>query len=277
MILRELLPRSVYGTIGTISGKESIDKLTSFFEYNLPFINSFPKAIFSLNTKEETSDEAVKEYMDIIFDNVKDPEILLSERNRGHTFGTMDLENDIIDCIKNDYSGAEFLFKTMDDVVTYPYLLDTEIPFADFYYLPGFSYESIMKAGSKENLFNIYETFESGFWTPQTTFYIIRLHDSIDLYGDDIDNKFSIYQEAKKINSNIKPWEIEFDIKLDCESHLGRSTKDLRKYCLLDKEFNSLLDFVEQNHVGDPAHKNIFFKRLGLCHYHFYDKPVYEI
>lgn len=248
-----------------------------FLEYNKAFINRFPKVVVSINSIEGLSADIMKEYQAIWSRNVSNVLFLRSPDNRGHMFGTIDLEEAIFKYVKENYRSISYLWKTMDDVLLSEKMFDLEIKPAAFYYIPGFSYESIVKAGGKDNLYSIYENFESGFWTPQTTFFIVNINNFTNLYGNDIDNKYRTYMELKKANPDIKPWEIPFDIKFDCETHLGRTTKNVTKFCLIRYKFKDLLNFVETHHVGDPSHKNIFFNDLGLCHYHFFTDVVYNI
>lgn len=192
-------------------------------------------------------------------------------------FGTIDLEETILEYIKRELPEVQYLWKSMDDVITTTDLLELEVEEAEFYYLPGFSYESIIKAGGKKNLRKVYETFDTGFYTPQTPFFILDVTNIDTLYGSDINTKITIYEEAKAQNQAVKPWDMPFDIKFDCETHLGRTTKDLKKYCLLKDQFEDLLDMVEINKIGDPSHKNIYFEKLGVCHYHFYKDLIYNV
>jgi len=275
--LEDIIKESCFGTIATVKGEECLTKLQMFMEYNKAFINRFPKVIVSLNQAEGVSADTYKQYQEIWSRNVSNVLFLSSSDNRGHMFGTIDLEEAIFKYAKENYRSLKYLWKSMDDVLISEKVLDLEVKPASFYYIPGFSYESIVKAGGKDNLYTAYENFESGFWTPQTTFFIVDINSFTNLYGDDVDNKYRTYVELKKANPQIKPWEIPFDIKFDCETHLGRTTKNVTKYCLICDKFKDLLSFVETHQVGDPSHKNIFFNDLGICHYHFYTDVVYNI
>jgi hypothetical protein len=95
--------------------------------------------------------------------------------------------------------------------------------------------------------------------------------------SNDIDTKTTIYQEVKARNPSIKPWEVPFDIKFDCETHLGRTSKDLKKHCLIEDQFEELLEMVYYHRMGDPSHKNIYFYKPGVCHYHFYKDLIYNV
>lgn len=276
MKLQSLTSKSCYATIATIT-EDSFDKLNLFMQYNVDLIKQFPHVIISTNTLEDTPIRKVNQYHNTWRRLVPNCVILHSDKNRGHMFGTIDLEESILKYIKRELPEVQYLWKSMDDVITTTDLLDVEVEEAEFYYLPGFSYESIQKAGGKENLHKIYDAFDSGFYTPQTPFFILDITNINSLYGNDIDIKINIYKEVKARNPAVKPWEVPFNIKFDCETHLGRTTKDLKKFCLLKDQFKDLLDMVEINKIGDPSHKNIYFEKLGVCHYHFYKDLIYNV
>jgi len=276
MILNDIVSKSCFATIATISD-ESIEKLNFFSQYNIDLIKRFPKVIISTNSLEDTGIRKINQYHNTWRRLVPNCVILHSDINRGHMFGTIDLEESILAYMKEQMPGVSYLWKSMDDVISTTDILSLDIEEADFYYLPGFSYESIQKANGKDNLFNIYETYKSGFWTPQTTFYILNVTDINRLYGDDIEYKISVYQKEKETNPHIKPWELPFDIKFDCESHLGRTTKDLTKHSLIKDQFKDLADLVHINRIGDPSHKQIYFEKIGICHYHDYKSLIYNV
>ena len=192
-------------------------------------------------------------------------------------FGTIDLEEAILKYVKSELPEVQYLWKSMDDVITSSEILKIEVKEADFYYTPGFSYESIIKAGGRSNLHKIFEDYESGFWTPQTTFFILNITNIDSLYGNDVDSKTDIFKEAEAQRPSIKPWDMPFDIKFSCEIHLGRTTKDLKKYCLVEDQLEELLEMVYYHRMGDPSHKNIYFYKPGICHYHYYKDLIYNV
>lgn len=276
MTLHSIVKDSCFASIAHIT-EDSLDKLNLFMQYNLDLIKQFPHVIISTNSPDDMSRHIINQYHNTWFKFVPNCVVIHNPVNKGHMFGTIDLEESILNNIKKELPSIKYLWKSMDDVITTPQLLELEVEAADFYYLPGFSYESIIKAGGKDNLQRIFESYESGFWTPQTTFFILNLSGINNLYGTDVDGKNLIYQEAKARNPFIKPWEIKFDIKFDCETHLGRTTKDLKKYCLIKDQVKELLDMVEFNKIGDPSHKNIYFEKIGVCHYHQYKDLIYNV
>lgn len=278
MLLENLLDKSCYGFTAHIS-EESLDKLDKFQPYLEAFLHNFQKVIIATNTNKDVPKDVIDQYHNKCRKIAPNCVILHSEVNRGHMFGTIDLDESIFRYVKENLPDHPYLWKSADDIIVSPDILVQEVEEAEFYYLPGFSYESLLRAGGKENLLHINrnEIFESGLWTPQTPFFILYVHAVPSLYGDDIERKIHAYEEAKKYKPYIKPWEIEFDIKFDCETHLGRSTRSLRKCNLVEEELEELMDFIMFNRVGDPSHKNIYFQRIGVCHYHYYNDLIYNI
>ena len=276
MKLQSLTHKSCYATIATIT-KDSMDKLNLFMQYNADLIKQFPHVIISTNSLDDTSIHTINLYHNTWRKLVPNCIILNSTVNRGHMFGTIDLEETILEYVKRELPEVQYLWKSMDDVITTTDLLNLEVEEAEFYYIPGFSYESIQKAGGKENLRKVYDAFDSGFYTPQTTFFILDVTNIDSIYGTDINDKIDVYQEIKARNPSIKPWEVPFNTKFDCETHLGRTTKDLKKYCLIEDQFEELLEMVYYHRMGDPSHKNIYFYKPGVCHYHFYKDLIYNV
>lgn len=276
MYLSSILDQSCFATIATIT-EDSMEKLQLFYEYNQGLIKQFPHVIISTNSLEDTSMHTINLYHNTWRKLVPNCIILNSTENKGHMFGTIDLEEAILKYVKRDLPEVRYLWKSMDDVITSSEILKIEVKEADFYYTPGFSYESIIKAGGRENLHKIFETYESGFWTPQTTFFILNITNIDSLYGNDVDSKTAIFKEAEAQRPSIKPWEMPFDIKFDCETHLGRTTKDLKKHCLVEDQFEELLEMVYYHRMGDPSHKNIYFYKPGICHYHYYKDLIYNV
>lgn len=274
MKLKDIIPYSCFGTIGTIVDEESIGKLKYFLFINSDVLNSFKNIVVSLNYKEGINEDIIKEYKAIWSDFRPDSIILIDDRNEGHMFGTIELEERLLTWIKYNIT-CDFIWKSMDDVMLRKEIFEVDVNNSDFYYLPGFSYDSVNRAGGKERLHRIYENFNLGFWTPQTTFFIIRSGLINSFYGDDVVGKKQSYFKERLKNPYLKPWEMPFDIKFDCETHLGRTTKDMKKYCLAKDEFIKMLDFNDLYPITDPSHKNFYFKNIGICHYHFYNDPVY--
>lgn len=265
MKVKDLLNTSIFGSIATVTGPESLEKVEGFLAWNKDFIQSFQKAVIALNFIDTVTSDVLDQYKSMWSRIASNCEIIVLEKNAGHQFGTMELEEAILKYIKENEPDVTYLFKSSEDVLLSTDLLEKEIIEGDFYFLPAFSFETIQTIG------NI---------TPQTNFYIINVKKINNLYGDDVQEKKRIYEEIKQTMPHIKPWEVHYldGLKFDCESHLQRTVTDLMQISLLDhKTLHSLLNFVGDNQVGDPSHKNLYFKQLGICHYHFWKDPVYYI
>jgi len=279
MTLQQLVDHSVFGSIGLVKDEESLNKTYGFLKHNKPFLDHFPRIAVALNKVEGISKDLVKEYKNLWTDMFPQATCWSINKNRGHMFGTIDLDESLLKYSKHNFPQYPFLFKSADDVLLDEKMLSVPLQRADFYYLPSISLETIELSGGlrsiKENLILHRKPA-----LPQTNFYVLNLNKVDSLYGSTVRAKQQIYRELVEKHANIKPWEIKYDdgIKFDMETLLSISTKDLSKYLLLSDEcLINLCNFVYTSGVQDPSHKNILFEELGLCHFHEYTKDVYVI
>jgi hypothetical protein len=190
-----------------------------------------------------------------------------SEINRGHNFGTADLDNLIVNwCNENN---EEWLCKSANDVILQESFLYKEIIESDFYYLNGISYETLFLNNFKHNLI-----FKDYFY-PQTNFYFINVN-KID-YLNDKQYLDETYEYSKTINNyNGKIW--EYIKGWSCEDFLKNcvNRNNLSKFYLLNEfTHDKLCNTIKLNQIGDPSHKNVMIG--GICHFHFPNYPVIEI
>ena len=291
MELKDILPISAFGCIGTVKGPHSADLLERYILHNKPVLGKFPQRIIAINKLPEVSNRDEQNYKNVWIKHFPFNTKVIIKDHMEHMFGAINLEEELLSTIKNDFHHIKYLFKSMDDVLIGEGLLEREYKEADVYYLPGFSYETLTDYQYNDSLYvpnapldihartfkNIYK---QNVTNPQTTFSITNVDRFDSYYGDDILDRYSIYRRQAEQTPGIKPWEVTMPdgLKLDCESLFGRQIKDLTKECLLtDKEFEDLYMLVYQNKIADPAHKNIMFKELGICHFHFPDYGVFEI
>ncbi len=262
MKLKEILPRSIFGTIATVIDESSITKLKTFLAYNEDALNRFNKIVLVINWNDDVDQDIVDRYQEEWMHVHPAVQIDWVFENRGHMIGTIDLEDALLKHIKKHYPECKYLWKSMDDVLISENIFDVEVPVADFYYLPSISYEKV-EMKSK--------------YIPQTTFFILNISEIDNLYGDDVEQKWMIYKKQLAKNPNIKPWEIDFDVKFDCENHLDRTVGNLKRYCLIEKDLVPLCKLILEYKIWDPSHKNIFFDSIGICHYHFYNQSVLNV
>jgi len=132
MYLSSILDQSCFATIATIT-KDSMEKLQLFYEYNQGLIKQFPHVIISTNSLDDTSIHTINLYHNTWRKLVPNCIILNSTVNKGHMFGTIDLEEAILEYIKRELPEVQYLWKSMDDVITTTDLIDLDVEEADFY------------------------------------------------------------------------------------------------------------------------------------------------
>jgi hypothetical protein len=266
MNLRQIINKSVYGTIGYITSQDDIDLLEQYIIHNLSILNEFKHIVVATNYKELDLN-LINRHIDLwekYFPNVK---LIDNKINRGHNFGTADLDNIIFDWCKEN--NEEWLCKGANDILIQECLLNKEIEEADFYYLNGISYETLYL-----NNFNYNQIYQNHF-IPQTNFYFINTSKC-----DYLNNKEYIdetYKHVKTLpNYNGKIW--EYIEGWSCEDFLKNcvNRNNLSKYYLLDEiTHNKLCNAIKFYQIGDPSHKNIMIS--GICHFQYPNQSVIEI
>ena len=265
MNLKQIINQSTYGTIGYISSQEDINLLEQYILFNLPVLKEFKNIIVATNYKELDLN-LINRHIDMwekYFPNI----ILIdSEVNRGHNFGTADLDDIVFDyCKKNN---IEWLCKSANDVVFNEDLLNKEVDESDFYYMNGVGYGGLTHYG-----FDFNRIIDEDFY-PQTNFYFINV--SKTDYLNDKNHINEIYNKTQTIPGyNGKAWEYGFR---SCEALLKECIErnNLSKCNLVSKEkYRILLETIKNNNIYDSSHKNIMIEEI--CHYSYPNQPVIYI
>lgn len=263
MKLKEIINQSWYGSIGYIDSYSSLEIFLSYLTYNKPVLDEYKEILFAF-TYDNLSKNIIEENVKNLYPNAN---FIFLDKNRGHNFGTADLDNCIIKyCKKNN---IEWLCKTSNDVILDKEILNIEINNSDFYYLNGFSYETLLL-----NNFD-FKKLKNYHFYPQTNFYIINIS-KIDYLIDE--NYINVtYEEVKNIkNYNGKVW--EYFKGWSCENFLKESVtrNSLKPFHLLNNSnYKKLFDLVKMYKIGDPSHKNIMIN--GICHYHNPNTSILQI
>lgn len=272
MQLRDIIPNSTLAIIATATGPGCLEKADIFLRLNGDVMGQFDNLLLVFNATEEGKGY-ITEYQRMYKSAFKNIRIIYQMANRGHMFGTIDLDEACLQYAKED--GSRYLWKSTEDVLLSIDLFNVQVQDdMEFGYLPGFSYESLCMTASLLN------DYESKWFTPQSNFFIVNVTKVESLYGDNIEEKRNIYLSLLKGKPSLKPWDVHFPdgIKFACEDMLGYRVGLLKKECLLtDKTFRNLIKHVWNHKEADPSHKNIYFKEIGVCHYHNYKEPVYHI
>jgi hypothetical protein len=264
MKLKEIINKSVYCTDGYISSKETLNTLEQYILYNLQILKEFKHIIIATNYKS---------YPDLVDENNKlwkkyFPECILIDLkiNRGHSFGTADLDNALFNYCKENQ--IDWICKSDNDIIIQDQILDKEVDEADFYYLNGIGYGGMVKYN-----FDLDIIMNEDFY-PQTGFYFMDVS-KID-YLNDENHVNEIYNKIQNISDyNNKAWEYGFK---SCELLLKECVErnNLSKYHLISQEkYNILLNVIKDNNIHDPSHKNIMIE--GICHFQYPTQQVIEI
>jgi len=263
---KQLINKSIYGTIGYISSQDDLDLLEQYILHNLPVLKEYKQIIVATNYKELDL-YLVNRHIDLWEKYFPNCYLIDSTMNRGHNFGTADLDNIVFDWCKEN--NEEWLCKSANDIILKDTILDKEIEEADFYYLNGVSYEDLYLNG-----FN-WESILNNHFYPQTNFYFINV--SKTDYLNDKQYLDETYKYSKTIpNYNGKIW--EYIEGWSCENFLKNCierNKLSKNYLLSQDKHNKLCDAIKMYKIGDPSHKNIMID--GICHFQHPNQNIIEI
>jgi hypothetical protein len=265
MNLKQLINKSFYGTIGHISSQDDLDLLEQYIVYNLPVLKEFKQILVATNYSKPNSNRVGNEQ--IWKKYFPDCIMLHSNINRGHNFGTADLDNMLFDFCKEN--SIEWLCKSSNDIIFQSSTLDIEINKSDFYYLNGIGY-----GGMEKYNFQFDKIIDEDFY-PQTNFYFINVFKT-----DYLNNKSYLdetYNYIRTIpNYNGKIW--EYIEGWSCEDFLKQCVirNNLSKCHLVPQEkYITLLEVIKNYNIHDSSHKNIMIN--GICHYQFNNQQIIEI
>jgi len=262
MNLKQLINQSVYGTIGYISSQDDLYLLEQYILYNLPVLKEYKQIVVATNYNSSLQNENAQLWKKYFSDCV----ILDSKINRGHNFGTADLDDLLFNYCKEN--NIEWLCKSANDIIVQEEILNKEIEEADFYYLNGIGYGGMVPYN-----FDFNRIVNEDFY-PQTNFYFINVFKTHFL--NDKSHVTEIYNKVQNIlEYNGKAWEYGFR---SCETLLKECVErnKLSKYHLVsEKNYRILLEIIKDNNIHDPSHKNIMIE--GICHYPHINQQIIEI
>jgi hypothetical protein len=163
MNLRQLINKSVYGTIGYISSQEDLDILEQYIICNLPVLKEFKRIAVFTNYKDYSGTGLILKNNQLWTKYFPNCVYINNPTNRGHNFGTADLDNLAVKYCK--LMEKEWLCKGSNDIIFQELILDKEIEDADFYYLNGIGFGGMVKYD-----FN-FDRISSGYDPSQSTKY----------------------------------------------------------------------------------------------------------
>ena len=263
MLLKELINKSWYGTIGYIAKEEDLEVLEQYIIFNLPVLKEFQGIVIATNYGGDYSEQNTalwrKYFPNCVTAN--------SFVNRGHNHGYTDLDNIVFDYCKRN--GTQWLCKSANDVIFEESILDKEIGDADFYYMNGIGFGGMVKYD-----FNFDRIIEEDFY-PQTNFYFINVSRT-DYLNDKkyLDETYKKIQAIPDYNGRIweyiPGWSCEGFLK-DCIRRNNLTTEHL----ISEEKYRILLQVVMSTQIHDCSHKQIMIE--GVCHFPYPDQNIITI
>lgn len=270
MNLKQLINKSFYGTIGYISSQDDLDLLEQYILFNLPVLKEFKNIIVATNYKNYP--EFVEENTQLWKNYFPDCVIIDLKINRGHNFGTADLDDAVFDYCKEN--NIEWLCKSANDVVFEESILDKEVDEADFYYLCGFGYAGFFPPYNYDENTAVEAIYSGDFFYPQTNFYFINVFKTD--YLNDKGHITDVYHKVQLVEGyDGKAWEHGFR---SCESLLKECVERnlLSKYHLVSQEkYSILIKTIKQFQISDSSHKNIMID--NICHFAHPEQKIIKI
>ena len=195
MILKEIINKSYYGTNNYIDNPEDLKRLEQLILFNLEVLKEYKGIIVATNYKD----------LGLAIKNAKlwlkyfpDCHIIDLIENRGHNFGTADLDNTLFDYCKQN--NIEWLCKSSGDTILEVEVLNNKIEESDFYYLNGIGWGGMVKYD-----FDFDRIIKEDFY-PQTNFYFINVSKTDYLNDKDYVNQtYNIIKDNPGYNGKI--WE----------------------------------------------------------------------
>lgn len=263
MNLKKLINKSWYGSIGYIEDNATIDLFVTYLLYNKPVLDEFKNHIFAFTYKTLDLDY-LQASIETIYPNAN---ILTLDTNRGHNFGTADLDNAVFEFCKNN--NSEWLCKASNDMIYNPAILDKKIGEADFYYVNGIGY-----GGMEKYNFDFDRIIQEDFY-PQTNFYFINTFKTDYLNNSEyLDETYQYIQQLPEYNGRV--W--EYIPGWSCEGLLKECVErnNLSKEHLISEDkYRILLGIIKDYSIHDCSHKNIMIE--GVCHLQWPEQQIIKI
>jgi GT2 family glycosyltransferase len=264
MVIRELVNKSTYGTIGYIDSQKAINQVEAYIQYNLLILQEFQNIIIATNFN---SFEWVEAYESMWRSYFPECVLITSPENRGHNHGYVDLDNLVFNYCKEN--NIEWLCKSANDTIMTEDLLNKQVGEADFYYLNGIGVGGMVKYE-----FDDKRIIDEDFY-PQTNFYFINVSKT-DYINDKqyADETYEYIKSLPEYNGRI--W--EYIDGWSCELFLSNCVQrnNLKKEHLIPEEkYVSLLHSIKRYNIHDCSHKNIMIE--GVFHFHFPEQNVLYI
>ena len=263
MLLKELINKSWYGTIGYVAKEQDLEVLEQYIMFNLPVLQEYQNIIVATNygaDLQQANTEVWKKYF---------PQVIIIDNpvNRGHNHGYTDLDNLVFDYCKQN--NIQWLCKSANDVIFEESILNKEVGEADFYYMNGIGYGGMFNYD-----FDLDRIVKEDFY-PQTNFYFINITKT-DYLNDKayLDETYNKIQTLPEYNGRI--W--EYFERWSCEDFLKNCivrNNLVKEHLISEEKYRILLQTVLTNRIHDSSHKQLMIE--SVCHFPYPDQPIIKI
>lgn len=264
MKFHDVLARCVFGTTGYLESVADLDRSEQVVNANLPVLAAFDQVVVATNYAEG-SDEQLRRANARMWRSLRADVVMLdSPRNRGHSIGTGDLDNMLIEWCTS--SQRRWLCQSANDLVLSPRVLDIDVEPAQFYFINAVSYDAIA-----QREFNV-DSFTGDYFYPQGTFWVMDV-DGMDHLVDPgfLDASWRVVNRidgySGRIWEHIPGWAYENVLR---QVVLRRG---LTRHTLLTAEqWRRVLDLTAEHRISDCSLKGVDL--AGICHVQGLDDPL---
>lgn len=252
----DVVTGGVFGTTGFVAGEADLVAIERTIQHNLAVLSQFRQVVVATNYASGRRDELIRRNQQVWRRWLPDCVLIDSAHNRGHSIGTADLENLLLEHTRA--SDLRWLCKSANDVLLWPESLDIPVRPASFYFLNAVSFDAIRQRG-----FDL-RGFTEGFFYPQTTFYAIDTEATDYLYDQAIlDQAWETVTAISDYNGRIweylPGWSCEHLLR-DCVVRNGL----VRAPLMTDAQWQHVLRLVIAQRIHDCSFKGLRIN--GICH-----------
>jgi hypothetical protein len=234
-----------------VADEADIDAAACVIRHNLPVLAGFQGIVVATNYADLALADANHAMWRSFF---PDAVLLDSPLNRGHSIGTADLENLLLEYCRS--AGRRWLCKGANDIVLDPAVARIPVHEAQFFFLNAVAYAAVHQHGRA--------SFGAGFFFPQTTFFAVEV-DAVDYLYDAVmlDESWQAVQAipdySGKIWEYLPGWSCERWLR-ECVLRNGLT----RCHLMSPTQWQAVLDVVIAERIEDCSFKGLTLN--GITH-----------
>jgi hypothetical protein len=242
--IKDILPTTAYHSIGYVNSLDRLNHIYEISTYNAKVFTNIKYINHIINVDED-------KYVDLVKSYYKNNVYLF--KNFGYQLGFLKQCRDSY--VLGQHLQVERIIHATSDILFDKNFLELDIdPDIDFYYLPSVTSITLNHIRHDPNKYIEYKTrgTQNNSLAPQGWFYIIKTN-NLNFLNENWEKK------AKNQEGALSEVEILQNVK---------HTKI--KSLIEESYFDNYCKFVLMLGMGDASAKQIYFKDLGICHFHFH-------